>query len=158
EDRAAGATAFFETKIRPVLVGRCFKCHGSQKATNGLRVDSREALLKGGKHGPAVVTGDPEQSPLSRAVRYTDERKMPPDKQLSAEVVTDFERWIAQGAFWPEAPAKGTALDAGEHWAFQPIRSVLVPAPASEEGRASGWGAGAIDSFVLAELRRHGLQ
>src|SRR5262249_22048181 len=41
-----GAVTFFETKIRPVLVGRCFKCHGAQKATNGLRVDSRKALLK----------------------------------------------------------------------------------------------------------------
>src|SRR5262249_44025985 len=93
---------FFETKIRPVLAGTCSKCHGARKATNGLRVDSRAALITGGKHGPAVVAGDPEGSLLIRAVRYTGERKMPPDKQLPTEVVADLERWIELGAFWPE--------------------------------------------------------
>src|SRR5258706_540391 len=62
QDKSADATTFFETKIRPVLAASCYKCHGSQKALSGLRLDSREAILKGGKHGPAVVAGEPERS------------------------------------------------------------------------------------------------
>jgi hypothetical protein len=157
KDSTAGNANFFETKIRPVLAGTCSKCHGARKATNGLRVDSRAALIMGGKHGPAVVAGDPEGSLLIRAVRYTGERKMPPDKQLPAEVVADLERWIAQGTFWPETPANA-ALDTGEHWAFQPVRIVNVPVRSREEFAPSGWDVEPIDAFVLAELHRRGSQ
>ena len=55
---AAEPTEFFEAKIRPLLVNRCYACH-TDKASAGLRVDSRAALLKGGKSGPAIVPGDP---------------------------------------------------------------------------------------------------
>src|SRR5262249_20776856 len=72
EDKTAATATFFEKNIRPVLAGRCFKCHGAQTAKNDLRIDSRAALLKGGKHGPAIVEGDPEKSLLIRAVRYKD--------------------------------------------------------------------------------------
>jgi len=111
QDKTAPTATFFETKIRPVLAANCYKCHGPQKAMSGLRVDSREALLKGGKHGPALVAGDPEGSLLVRAVRHKDERKMPPKERLSDEVVADLERWIAQGAFWPEGPLTIRARD-----------------------------------------------
>ncbi|HTI51998.1 MAG TPA: DUF1549 domain-containing protein, partial [Planctomycetaceae bacterium] len=158
QDQAARTETFFETKIRPVLAGRCFKCHGAQKATNGLRVDSREALLKGGQHGEAVVPGHPERSLLVEAIRYKGERKMPPDKQLPADVVADMERWIAQGATWPATSAKGTAADAGEHWAFQPIRHVSIPVNSTEGTGPSDRATGPVDSLLLAELKRHGLQ
>src|SRR4051812_48832851 len=70
---------FFELKIRPVLAGTCFKCHGGQKTSSGLRVDSRDALVRGGETGPAVVPGKPDESLLVQAVRYTDEDlRMPP--------------------------------------------------------------------------------
>ena len=67
--------AFFELKIRPVLAGTCFKCHGGDKTASGLRVDSRAALLKGGKRGPAVVPGNPDAGsrpirPARRALRW----------------------------------------------------------------------------------------
>ena len=51
---------FFETKIRPVLANNCYSCHTSSQL-GGLRLDSRDAMLKGGKSGPALVPGDPEQ-------------------------------------------------------------------------------------------------
>jgi len=94
--------AFFESRIRPTLLGTCAKCHGSTKARNNLRLDSQAGLLKGGDSGPAVVAGDPEKSLLIQAVRYTGEPKMPPNKKLPATVITDFERWVRDGAIFPD--------------------------------------------------------
>ena len=80
---------FFETKIRPVLATDCLPCHGGKKTESGLKVDSRESLLRGGDRGPAIVAGEPEKSLLVRAIRYTDrELKMPPKRHLPAEVAT----------------------------------------------------------------------
>ena len=81
----ASSETFFELKVRPVLAGTCVKCHGEKKASGGLRLDSREAMLAGGESGPAVVPGDPEGSPLVRAVRHADDTlKMPPNRPLPA--------------------------------------------------------------------------
>ena len=54
---------FFEAKIRPVLAGTCFRCHGDAKLSGALRIDSREALLKGGDSGPALATMATNSSP-----------------------------------------------------------------------------------------------
>jgi hypothetical protein len=72
---------FFESRIRPLLVERCYECHSanSEKIRGGLKLDSREAVLKGGDSGRAIVPGDVEKSLLIKAVRYSDkELKMPP--------------------------------------------------------------------------------
>src|SRR5437763_522431 len=135
------SAAFFELKVRPTLAGTCLPCHGGKKTGGGLRVDSREALLKGGDLGPAVVPGDPDGSLLVQAVRHThDEVKMPPPpgRRLPDDVAADLAAWVRSGAAWPEEkpPAKGIA--AGTHWAFVPVKPVTPPdAP-------SGWAAGAI--------------
>src|SRR5437764_15068891 len=87
---ADDAETFFETKIRPVLAETCLKCHGGKKVSNGLRVDSRESLLKGGEHGSAIVPGDPDKSLLIQAIRHEHaEIKMPPDKNLPDAVIAD---------------------------------------------------------------------
>src|SRR4051812_13864377 len=84
---------FFENKIRPILVNNCYKCHSSQgeKLKGGLSVEYREALLKGGEHGPSIVPGNPSSSLLIKAVRYTDpDLQMPPkDKKLSEIQIAD---------------------------------------------------------------------
>src|SRR4051794_21847019 len=68
---------FFENRVRPVLATNCFACHTSSQL-GGLRVDSKAALLKGGKSGPAISPGMPEESLLVRAIRHTDSKlKMP---------------------------------------------------------------------------------
>src|SRR5436190_19359010 len=86
----AGGEEFFERKVRPVLAGTCVKCHGAKKASGGLRLDSREAMLKGGDSGPAVVPGDPAGSLLVQAVRRDDEAlEMPPDDPLPEPVRAD---------------------------------------------------------------------
>src|ERR1700687_3614629 len=79
---------FFERKIRPVLAVTCFKCHGGERTSAKLRVDSREALLKGGRSGPAMIPGDADASLLVRVLQPAKEKDalhMPPDKQMPAD-------------------------------------------------------------------------
>ena len=68
---ASAHKEFFEAKVRPVFAKNCYACHTAAQ-TSGLRVDSREALLKGGTRGPAIVPGKPEESLLIKAIHYTD--------------------------------------------------------------------------------------
>src|SRR3954466_4314436 len=97
---------FFELRVRPVLAGKCVKCHGGAKQSGGLRLDSRAALLEGGESGPAVIPGDPEGSPLIRAVRHADDDlKRPPAGPLPRESQADLAAWVAAGAPWPLASA-----------------------------------------------------
>jgi hypothetical protein len=145
------ADTFFELKIRPVLAGICFKCHGGQKESGGLRVDARAALLEGGDSGPALVPGKPDQSLLLQALRYTrKDLRMPPGKRLPDRVVADFAAWIKQGAPWPKTPPKGFRKQ--RHWAFEPVKKVVPPPD------PSGWADGPIDCFIAAGLRRHHLR
>ena len=92
----AGVT-FFETKIRPVLVEHCQKCHGDTKQRGEFRLDSKAAMLKGGESGKAMVPGQAEQSLIIKALRHL-EPKMPPDKKLPESVIADFVKWIDMGA------------------------------------------------------------
>jgi Protein of unknown function (DUF1553)/Protein of unknown function (DUF1549)/Planctomycete cytochrome C len=148
--------AFFETKIRPVLATDCLPCHGGKKTENGLKVDSRESLLKGGERGPAIVPGKPENSLLVRAIEYTDrELRMPPKRHLAPEVASAFSRWIAEGAEWPNAKVN-TPTELGapaiRHWAFQRIKAVAPPPDPTGESR------GPIDQFITAKRNKAGLR
>ena len=143
--------AYFEAKIRPVLVETCFKCHGGTKVSNQLRVDSREALLKGGKNGPALVPGQPDKSLLLKAIRHADEElKMPPGQKLPAHVVKDFADWIQQGATW--STSGKIHFNPRQHWAFQPVKN----APPAED--PSGWANHPIDRYIAARLCEQGLK
>src|SRR5262249_51628708 len=109
------AIAFFETKVRPVLVENCFGCHGPAKQRGGLRADSRAALLAGAAQGAAVVPGEPDRSLLVKAVRQEDaDLKMPPKKKLSARQIADIAEWVRAGAPWPGDTAASPARPAGE--------------------------------------------
>lgn len=150
---------FFETRIRPVLATKCFRCHGASKANNGFRLDRREALIRGGDSGPALVAGRPDQSLLIRAIRQVDDLKMPPppDSRLPDVVIADFERWIRDGAAWPKRddsswkPADGAP--AGQsHWAFRPVVKGDPP------NDPSGWSANAVDRFIAQGYRSQGLK
>src|SRR5437588_2107668 len=99
---------FFETKVRPVLAENCFRCHSekAEKLKGGLRLDTPEALLKGGDSGPVILSGDPEASLLIKAVRYLDpDLQMPPkNKKLPVEQIASLEAWIKMGAPMPRSP------------------------------------------------------
>ncbi|MBI1916217.1 MAG: DUF1549 domain-containing protein [Planctomycetes bacterium] len=151
---------FFETRVRPVLVEHCYKCHSAQAKSpkGGLLLDSRDSLRKGGDTGPAVVPGKPGESLLIKAVRYTDELlRMPPKGKLSAAVVADLEHWVAIGAPDPRTTAAAVkgAIDwdvARKHWAFQPIQRSPVPAV-----KNAAWPLTPVDNFLLARQEERGL-
>src|ERR1700745_1498637 len=84
---------FYVEKIRPILSQKCYKCHTDQPNSR-FRVDSREAILQGGKRGPAIVPGDPDNSLLIQAVRQTGELKMPKDSKLEEQEVADLVAWV----------------------------------------------------------------
>ena len=73
---------FFEREIRPLLAEKCVGCHGAKKQSGGLRLDSREAILRGGDSGPAAVSGDAAGSLLVQAVSYAGDLQMPPEQPL----------------------------------------------------------------------------
>jgi uncharacterized membrane protein len=102
------AVAFFEAKIRPMLVQHCHECHANGKHYGGLRVDSLEHLLAGGHdEGPAIIPGDVANSSLLRSLRYEGDSdlNMPPKRKLPDAIIADFEHWVAIGAPWPDAAA-----------------------------------------------------
>jgi len=102
QQSAAPDSAELFAKVKPILVERCSTCHGVEEARSGLRVDSREALLRGGKRGPAIVPGEPGKSLLVQAVLQTGPLKMPRRGKLTQEQIEALEQWIHAGAPWPE--------------------------------------------------------
>src|SRR5215212_10057769 len=122
--------AFFEKKIRPVLVEHCYKCHSAEaqakkKLRGGLRLDTREGLLAGGDTGPAIVPGKAKDSLLYRSLLHDEDLKMPPAGKLPDAVLKDFAAWIDRGAPDPRtgkvAKAKGMSLEEGRRfWAYVP--------------------------------------
>lgn len=159
---AAGQIEFFENKIRPVLAEHCYACHSDQaeKVKGGLRLDTREALVKGGTSGPVIVPGDAEASSLIKAIRYTDpELQMPPkDKKLSVEQIANLEAWVKMGAPDPRTVSGPRSLtDIAEararHWAFQPVQNPALP-----KVKKSRWVQTPVDAFVLAKLEQNQLK
>jgi hypothetical protein len=104
EPTPSDAHHFFLHEVRPLLIARCVSCHGPGSAEGGLRLDSREAALKGGDTGPALVPGKPHESLLLQAVKRTHKLlEMPPEDKLAAKDVATLERWIRDGALWTQS-------------------------------------------------------
>ena len=152
---------FFEKKIRPILVERCYSCHSHQarKVKSGFYLDSREGLLKGGYQGPALLPGNLQGSRLIRAVRYTDlELQMPPQGKLPARLIKELESWVRRGA--PD-PRTGKAVEKKEgtdfeirrrHWAYHAPKEHPLPTV-----KGVKWVRNGIDRFVLARLEERGM-
>jgi mono/diheme cytochrome c family protein len=153
---------FFESKIRPIFVKNCYKCHSSEaaKLKGGLSVEYRESLLKGGDDGPALVPGNPDKSLLIKAVRYEDaDLKMPPkDNKLPDAQIAALVAWVKMGAPDPRSAGKALAgaiwsKERRQHWAFQPIKRVTVP-----DVHDTNWVANPLDAFVLAKLEQNDMK
>ncbi|WP_233198911.1 MULTISPECIES: PSD1 and planctomycete cytochrome C domain-containing protein [Pirellulaceae] len=153
--------AFFESKIRPLLIQHCVDCHGADTQESSLRVDTMSGMLGGGESGAAVIPKDPKHSLLLAAVRYDNEHlKMPPDGKMSDEQIKLLQQWIEMGAPHPDQLGSGSIQprrapidmeEAKRYWAFQPIQPPLVPEAFSQQ-------ANPIDSFIAAALDKQGLQ
>lgn len=150
---------FFESKVRPILVKRCYECHSAEKADpqGGLRLDSHAALLKGGDTGKAIVPGDPKKSLLIDTINYGELYQMPPKNKLPPEEIAILTTWVEKGAPWtPEADnsnntAKKFDLAARKqsHWCWQPIADPALPAV-----QAADWCRDPLDRFILAKLEQ----
>ncbi|MFN7922759.1 MAG: PSD1 and planctomycete cytochrome C domain-containing protein [Bryobacteraceae bacterium] len=143
---------FFESKIRPILARNCHSCHGESKQYSGLRLDSRQAALKGGTRGAALVPGKPEDSVLFKAVKHLGPN-MPAGGKLSDAEIAALESWIRKGAAWPASASVSASADrygklARSHWAFKPVSKPAPPAI----GKSNG-----VDRFIAAALGRAGL-
>ena len=157
----ADQTSFFEREVRPILKSRCLKCHGEgPKIKGGLRLDSREAILRGGDQGPAVVLAKPDESLLLRAIRY-DELEMPPAGKLPDREQDVLKRWVRDQLPWSGsgASAHGTVVAApakkkqGFDWSIHPVKRPTVPRPMNGGGARNP-----IDAFIDARLAAGGLE
>jgi hypothetical protein len=151
---------FFENKVRPILAENCYDCHTAAEM-GGLRVDSRERLLQGGKSGAAVMPGDPEKSLLIQAVRQTGDLKMPKGGKLKPAEIQALTDWVKMGAPWPESkaaavqssPVKVITAEQRAFWSFQPLKDPAIPAV-----KEKSWAKTNIDHFVLAKLEAKGMK
>jgi mono/diheme cytochrome c family protein len=142
----------YERDVKPILKNKCYACHGQVKQKSGLRLDAGKLILAGGDGGKVIVAGKSGDSPLiERVTSKEDGERMPPEgaAPLSSEQIALLKNWIDQGAKFPEHETipRGPA----DHWAFQPLQPVAVPAVKDE-----AWPLNAIDRFVLARLEARG--
>ena len=155
---------FFESKVRPVLIKRCYDCHSTEKKTKGgLALDTRAGWQHGGDNGPAIVPGDLTKSLVIKAVRYLDKDfAMPPKSRLPADEVAILEEWVKRGAPDPRTddtakaakPKRSIDLEAGrKFWAFQPVANPTAPAV-----KDSVWPKDPVDRFLLAKIEAKGLK
>ncbi len=140
---------FFESKVRPILLGRCGSCHGDKTRMGGKQLTSKDGMHRAG----VVMAGNPDGSALIQAVRYAGKTKMPPAGKLAEAEISALERWVASGAVWPDADAKATQVPAAGHWAFQPVKDPAVPAV-----KDNSWPRSTIDRFILAKLEEKGIR
>jgi cytochrome c553 len=165
EATAADNLAFFEEKVRPLLIARCEECHGADQQEGKLRLDLKAGWEKGGESGPAVIPGRPEKSLLMKAVSYGEkDLQMPPDEQLPAAEIETLRQWITRGAADPRdglPPAHTAVSDEWSQeftkrlqwWSLQPLRDVVPPQPAD-----LAWCRDPIDQFVMQKLSGVGLK
>ena len=136
--------AFFEQKVRPVLVEHCYSCHSAKakQLKGNLHLDSKAGWERGGDSGEAVIIpGKPEVSLLIRTVQHLEDGlEMPPNKpKLPAAVIADLVTWVKMGAPDPRDGAKIEAKRGDKSWwSLQPL--------------AKQFAHDGIDDFITAKL------
>ena len=139
----------FARQIRPIFAETCYKCHNEKKHKGDLRLDSADAILKGGKDGKILAAGDPGKSDLFKRIMLPkdDDDVMPPEGDPLPKAKTDLiKQWIAQGASfgdWKSDAGGGAAAtataDKGE------AAGTAIPEPQLPQVAAAD--AGAIDKI-----------
>jgi mono/diheme cytochrome c family protein len=153
--------AFFEAKVRPLLLEQCSACHGEKQQAGGLRLDTADGLAKGANSGAVVIAGDVEKSSLLRAVHYDGKVKMPPGGKLPGAEIAALTEWVRRGAVWPATKSIPTATPTSggftaaqrKFWSFQPVKRSAIPSV-----KNAAWVKNPIDAFLLARLEAKGLK
>lgn len=154
-------TGVTESDVIPLFQMRCVACHGKRKQEGGLDLRTQASRLKGGKSGPALVPGRPEESLIIKRITAGE---MPPPKLLfeafvrppSSDEVETLRAWIAAGT--PPAPQLRVVEESFTPpqrgwWSFQPPRRPEIP----PTKRYATDGRNPIDAFLLARLEQKGL-
>jgi len=162
--------AFFERRIRPILVRHCYECHSEEagKRKGGLLLDRESGWKEGGRTGKAIVPGVPGASLLVEAIGYGNEDlQMPPTHPLADSERSLLVEWVRRGAPGPvrtqgegegegglpaEGGIEGIFARAAEHWSLQPVRAGDLP-----EVDHPGWRHNPVDRFVFSRLAREGI-
>ena len=157
---------FFESKIRPMLIERCYECHSGalDEVESKFQIDSRAGILKGGIHGAAAIPGMPEKSLMIFAVNHAVNMDMPPKFKMPQTEIDDLTAWVKMGLPWPDSeavanPENGGEADPGvvtdedrQFWSFK--RPIYIGVPRVEN---AGWARNEIDYFVLHQLETAGM-
>jgi len=147
----------FTNDVAPILSKNCAQCHAQSPGMGNLDLRSREAALKGGTHGAAIVPGDAANSRLYQQLTGAQKPQMPLGGHLTDQELSVIKNWIDSGAAWDSAASLTTAAaPSTEHkftdqqrryWAFQPVAKPAVPVV-----KESVLVHNSIDSFVIAKL------
>jgi Protein of unknown function (DUF1549)/Protein of unknown function (DUF1553)/Planctomycete cytochrome C len=142
----------FTTQVKPIINKNCITCHGGVKQKGGFSLLFREEALGNTESGkPAIIPGDPDNSELIRRLTLSDPEDRMPYKHdaLSKEDIDILRQWVKEGAQW------------GQHWAYAPLQTVVVPQPTSFFGlfhTSSTWATNPIDNFIEQKLTENNLQ
>jgi cytochrome c553 len=140
---SAAQAAFFESKVRPVLLDACVSCHGKDHAQGGLRLDGPISLEKAHE--------------LVRRINGEGSKpRMPQGGSLPKSKIAALEEWVRGGASWPvgKVIAAPTLTERGKtHWSFQRLTRPSVP-----KVKTPAWVRNPIDAFILRQLETNGLK
>ncbi len=155
KDRSSAA--IFDSKIAPLLAGRCLECHNTSSRKGGLDLSRLQSARAGGESGKVIVPGMPDESLLWQHVR---DEEMPPKHPLPEAEKQLLRRWIATGAKWGTDPIDPFRLTTNSRagydwWSLQPLRSPRLPDIGHDVHDAARNG---IDSFILAKLNERALR
>ena len=155
-DPTADQLAFFEAKVRPLLVKHCYECHSAtaKKVNGGLLLDSKEGWMAGGDSGDVLEPGNPNDSRLVESVRYTNKDfQMPPKYKLTEAEIAVLESWVKMGAPDPRTGVKvskapGIDWEKGRnHWSFQKVTNPSLP-----KNNDVSWANDDLDRFILSKI------
>ena len=156
----------FKNGVRQMLAETCLKCHGGEKTKADFDLSSREALLKGGSSGVALIPGNAKGSPFFKQLTHAEEPYMPHKApKLAPALLEQIAQWIDFGAPYDKpllektgkaAPKEMVVTDKDrEFWSFQPIKKVEPPALKNPAMQA--WCRTPVDRFVAAKLEEQGI-
>ena len=135
---ALSSGASIAESAQTLLTAKCQTCHNDQAKAGGLSLTNIENILKGGKRGPAIVSGNPAESLMFRLISGAQPAMPFGGQPLDAAQIDTIRQWIDQGAEWPQ-PAKW--------WSLRPLHRPAILGPSDD------WVKTPVDAFVLAKLR-----
>ncbi|HIE99943.1 MAG TPA: DUF1553 domain-containing protein [Fuerstia sp.] len=164
-ERVKAGTALFRKSVRQILVDRCLSCHGGDSLEGEFNLATREALLKGGEKGPAIIPGKAGESRLYRMITHAEKPPMPYDEEKMADdEIAAIAKWIDLEAPYDKPLVEGGVElkdwtertienDAKDFWAFRPLNSAQAP-----EFDHDDWSQTDIDRFVLRALQNKAIK